>query len=90
MKNILGQGPVLVAPPDATLRPNVMERRSGAHLNDPARLVPSRAKEHDKRLTVATGEALQRVRARQTEARTAQDCHARTRRRPQADTAGQS
>ena len=39
---------------------------------------------------VATGEALQRVRARQTEARTAQDCHARTRRRPQADTAGQS
>jgi hypothetical protein len=88
MKNILGQGPVLVAPPDVTLRPNVMERPSSAHLNPPSVNPQHRPKEHDKRPDVATGEALQRVRARQTEARTAQDCHARTRRRPRDEAPG--
>ena len=62
-----------VSPPSETMRDTAMERRSAAHLSDPVRR------------DIAAGGAPQRVRARQTEARTAELCHVRIRRRHETD-----
>lgn len=71
-----------VSPPGETLRNTSNERRSTEHRNDPAQHWQHQAGEHDNRPAVAASGAPQRIRARQTEARTAEHCHVRTHRRP--------
>jgi hypothetical protein len=74
-----------VSPPSETMRDTLMERRSAAHLSDPAKFFHEPAGGHDGRRAVAASGALQRVRARQTEPRTAELCHVRIRRRQLTD-----
>jgi len=64
------------------MRDTVSERRSAAHLNDPALRWQHQPGVQDIRPVVAAGGAPQRIRARQTEPRTAEQCHVRIRRRP--------
>jgi hypothetical protein len=75
----------LVTPPGEARRDTVSERRSAAHLEDPQRRWLGRDGRHDFRPQVAAGESPQRTRARQTEARTATQCHVRVPRRPAED-----
>jgi hypothetical protein len=72
---------MLVSPPREAMRDSVGERRSAAHLNDPAWRWQGPAGANDSRPHVAAGGAPQRIRARQTEARSADSCHVRTHRR---------
>jgi hypothetical protein len=71
----------LVSPPSETLRDTVNERRSAAHRNDPVGHWNHGVSEHGTHPPQGTGGAPQRVRARQTEPRTAENCHIRTPRR---------
>ena len=71
-----------VPPPAESMRDTVGERRSADHLSDPAWRRPGRPATVDNRPEVAAGGATQRIRARQTEARTAESCHVRLNRRP--------
>jgi hypothetical protein len=73
-----------VSPPGEAMRDTITERRSAAHHSDPARYFHEPAGGHDSRRVVAASGAPQRVRARQTEARTAGLCHVRIRRRQEA------
>ncbi len=82
MKNILGQGPVIVVPPDAPPRANVQNQPSPIAAPEPARFHVPRQHDLDQRATVAAGERLQRVRSRLMQPRTAVDTHVRTPRRP--------
>ena len=67
------------------MRDTCANRRSAAHLSDPAWRWQGRAGTIDNRPEVAAGGAPQRIRARQTEARTAESCHVRTSRRPTSE-----
>ncbi len=76
--------PLVVAPPAETMRDSVGERRAASHLSDPNLHWQHAPGAPDFRPQVAAGGALQRIRARQTEARTARLCHVRVHRRTQA------
>jgi len=71
----------IVPPPTEAMQDTVHERRTAAHLTDPAWRWQGRPGTNDVRPEVAAGGSPQRVRARQTEMRTAVSCHARTHRR---------
>ena len=87
MKNPLGQESVSLPSRSTVERPNVTDQPAAAPIVSPALFhYPHPAvHEHDKRGHIASGEMLQRIRARQTEPRTAVDCHVRTRRRSRLD-----
>jgi hypothetical protein len=70
-----------VTPPAESFRDSVGDRRAAAHLYDPTLNWQHGTGTADFRPKVAAGGALQRIRARQTEARTAQLCHVRVHRR---------
>ena len=78
----------MVSPPGEVMRDTISERRSAAHLNDPAQHWHRPAGASDLRPQVAASGAPQRVRARQTEPRTAKLCHVRTPRRAAGEGAG--
>ncbi|HEY8993480.1 MAG TPA: hypothetical protein VIM71_02245 [Lacunisphaera sp.] len=81
-------GLVHVAAPAESPRPTVTERRSAAHLSDPLQHWQHPAAAPDMRVRAEFERAPQRVRARQTEPRTAEDCHARRPRRPPPQESG--
>lgn len=86
MKNRPGpSASMFVLPPSATLRDDVTERASSAHANDQSPFHVQRTRKRDHRPDIAMEAAPQRVRARQTEPRTAEDCHARVPRRPRVE-----
>lgn len=78
--------PLVVSPPAETLRDTVGERRAASLHGDPKLHWQHAPGAPDFRPQVASGGALQRIRARQTEARTARLCHVRVHRRTQAVT----
>lgn len=81
-------GPVvsgLVSPPNDTLRDDVIERPVPSRLGNAPQHRPHDFKIHDKRTDIATEESGERIRARQTEPRTAVDCHVRVWRRPRPE-----
>ena len=82
---LLTHGFLPVPPPSETMRDTLTDRRSAAHLRDPAKSFHEAAGGHDSRRDVAVSGAPQRRRARQTEARTADQCHLRIRRRQETD-----
>jgi len=85
MKNQPSQpASALVTPPDMTLRENVTEPHA-THAKAPVLRTHGQPGEHDRRPRVEAGGTPQRVRARQTEARTAAQCHVRVSRRPHAE-----
>jgi hypothetical protein len=83
MKNMPQQlTPPFVSPPGEARGDTLSERRSAAHFNDPSVRWQHGVGAQDGRPQLAAGGAPQRIRARQTEARTAVQCHVRSRRRP--------
>ena len=89
MKNVVYPTVVLLVSPPGEVMPDTRgERRSAAHLNDPAQHWHRPAGASDLRPQVAASGTPQRVRARQTEPRTAKLCHVRTPRRPAGEGAG--
>ena len=85
VKNNLGQESVSLPPPSTVERPNVTDQPAAAPIVSPSLFHYPVAHEHDKRGHIASGETMQRIRARQMEPRTAVDCHVRTRRRSRLD-----
>jgi hypothetical protein len=87
MKNNLGQESVSLPPRSTVERPNVTDQPAAAPIVSPSlfHFHHPDVREHDKRGHIASGEMLQRIRARQMEPRTAVDCHVRTRRRSRLD-----
>ncbi len=87
MKNHLGQESVSLPARSTVERPNVTDQPAPAPQLGPSlfHYPHPDVHEHDKRGHIATGEMLQRIRARQMEPRTAVDCHVRTRRRSRMD-----
>jgi hypothetical protein len=85
MKKHQPQGPSIlsVPPPPESLRDSLGDRRAAAHLYDPNLHWQHVTGASDFRPQVAAGGALQRIRARQTEMRTTQQCHVRVHRRTQ-------
>ena len=82
MKNSSSQGASrFVSPPPETKGDTVKERRAAAHQADPLSHMRDPSARHDRRMEIAAGEAMHRVRARQVEPRTAEQCHDRVRRR---------
>jgi hypothetical protein len=73
-----------VPPPAETFRDGLGDRRAAAHLFDPNLHRQRGAGTPDYRTKIAASGAPQRIRARQTEMRTAQLCHVRVHRRSQA------
>ncbi|MEI7799309.1 MAG: hypothetical protein WCI28_03885 [Opitutaceae bacterium] len=74
----------LISPPSETRRDTVNERRSAADRNNLVGHWTYGVVGRDPHPSQAAGGAPQRVRARQTEPRTAEHCHARTLRRAPA------
>lgn len=87
MKDHLGQESVSLPPRSTVERPNVTDQPAAAPIVSPSlfHYHYPQTHEHDQRGHIATGETMQRIRARQMEPRTAVDCHVRTRRRSRMD-----
>lgn len=77
--------PTFFPPPQEMWRDDVMLRPKSAHATDLFLVRQHQTKEHDRRPDVARWSAPQRIHARQTEPRTAENCHARIRRRASHD-----